>query len=143
MTALLLLMLTPVVGQLEPGDHTRSIEIGNRTRSFIVHVPPSYDGSKPFPVVLGFHGGGSNAEQFARFSGHNEKDDEAGFIAVYPNGTGRFPRMLTWNGGNCYGYEKVDDVAFVQALLDDLAKVAKIDEKRIYATGMSNGAIIS
>jgi polyhydroxybutyrate depolymerase len=100
----------------------------------------------PFPVVLGFHGGGSNAEQFVRFSGLNEKANEAGFIAVYPNGTGRFRRMLTWNGGNCCGYamrEKVDDVAFVRALLDDLAKVAKIDQKRIYATGMSNGAIIS
>ena len=106
-------------------------------------MPPSYDGSKPFPVVLVFHGGGSNAEQMIRFCGLNQKADTAGFVAVYPNGTGRFPRMLTWNGGNCCGYamrEKVDDVAFVRALLDDLAKVAKIDEKRIYATGMHSSS---
>ena len=146
MTTLAMLILAPVLGQLEPGDHTRSVEVGSLTRSYIVHVPPSYDGSKPFPMVLGFHGGGSNAEVFIRFSGLNGKADEAGFIAVYPSGTGRLPRMLTWNGGNCCGYamrEKVDDVAFVRVLLDDLAKVAKIDEKRVYATGMSNGAIIS
>jgi polyhydroxybutyrate depolymerase len=146
MTTLLILILAPVFCQLEPGDHTRTVEVGSLTRSYIVHVPSSYDGSKPMPVVLVFHGGGSNAEQMIRFCGLNGKADEAGFIAVYPSGTGRFPRMLTWNGGNCCGYamrEKVDDVAFVRALLDDLAKVAKIDEKRVYATGMSNGAIIS
>jgi polyhydroxybutyrate depolymerase len=146
MTALLILILTPVVGQLEPGDHTRSIEVGNRTRSYIVHVPPSYTGSKPLPVVLVFHGGGSNAEQMIRFCGLNEKADEAGFTAVYPSGTGRLPRMLTLYGGNCCGYamrENVDVVAFVRALLDDLSKVAKIDQKRVYATGMSNGAIIA
>ena len=55
--------------------------------------------------------------------------------------------MLTWNGGNCCGYamraEQVDDVAFTRALLDDLAKVVKVDPKRVYATGMSNGAIMA
>jgi polyhydroxybutyrate depolymerase len=145
-TALLTFFLATVLGQLQPGDHTRTVEVGDLTRSYIVHVPPAYDGTEPLAVVLAFHGGGSNAEQMVRFCGLNVKADEAGFLAVYPNGTGRFPRMLTWNGGNCCGYamrENVDDVAFVRALLDDLAKVVKIDEKRIFATGMSNGAILS
>ena len=70
----------------EPGDHKRSIEVGSLTRSYIVHVPPSYDGSRPFPVVLVFHGGGSNAPQMIRFCGLNEKADAAGFIAVYQEG---------------------------------------------------------
>ena len=120
--------------------------VDRRERIYLVHVPKSYDDAKPTPVVLAFHGGGSNAEQMVRFCGLNGKADEAGFIVVYPNGTGLFPRTLTWNGGNCCGYamrNKVDDVAFVRALLDDLAKVARIDNKRVYATGMSNGAIIS
>jgi polyhydroxybutyrate depolymerase len=54
--------------------------------------------------------------------------------------------VLTFNGGNCCGYamnNNVDDVGFVRALLDDLAKVANIDSKRVFATGMSNGGIIS
>ena len=146
MTALLLMLLAPAFGQLEPGDHTRSVESDGRTRSYIVHLPPSCDGSKPLPVVLAFHGGGSNAKQMARFCGLNDKADEAGFIAVYPDGTGRFERMLTWNAGNCCGYamrNNVDDVAFVRTLLDDLGSAAKIDEDRVYATGMSNGAMIS
>lgn len=145
-TALLLVMLASAFGQLGPGDHTRSVGCDGRTRSYIVHLPPAYDGSEPLPVVLAFHGGGSNAEQMARFSGLNHKADQAGFIAVYPNGTGRFERMLTWNAGNCCGYamrNNVDDVGFVRALLDDLAGAAKIDDHRVYATGMSNGAIIS
>ena len=130
---------------LGPGDHTRTLQGDGWQRSYLVHVPPQYDPKKPTPVVLVFHGGGSNAEQMVRFCGLNEKADQEGFIAVYPQGTGRFKRLLTWNGGNCCGYaqsNKVDDLAFTRALLDDLAKVANVDAKRIYATGMSNGAIM-
>ena len=144
--ALLLILVTATADRLQPGDHTRTLTVDERERSYLVHVPKSYDDTKPMPVVLAFHGGGSNAEQMVRFCGLNGKADEAGFIAVYPNGTGRLLRMLTWNAGNCCGYamrNKVDDVAFVRALLDDLAKVATIDDKRVYATGMSNGAMIS
>ncbi len=143
---LLLLVTTTAADRLESGDHTRTLTVDERERTYLVHVPESYDAEKPIPVVLAFHGGGSRAEQFVQFSGLNEKADKAGFIAVYPNGTGRWSRMLTFNGGNCCGYamrQKVDDVAFVEALLNDLAEVAKIDTKRVFATGMSNGAIIS
>lgn len=128
------------------GDHNRSLQVDNRTRTYLVHVPKSYVGSKPFPVVLAFHGGASNAEQMVRFCGLNDKADQAGFIAVYPNGTGRTANLLTWNGGNCCGYalqNQVDDVAFTRALLDDLASVVKVDQKQVFATGMSNGAIMS
>jgi polyhydroxybutyrate depolymerase len=79
------------------------------------------------------------------FTGLNEKADEAGFLAVYPNGTGE-KRSLTWNGGNCCGYaveNQVDDVGFVRALLDDLEKVVTVDPSRVYATGISNGAIMA
>jgi polyhydroxybutyrate depolymerase len=131
---------------LTPGDHTRSLEVDRRTRTYLVHVPKSYDGKKGYPVVVAFHGGGSNAEQMVHFCGLNDKAEKAGFLAVYPNGTGRLEKALTWNGGNCCGYavqNKVDDVAFVRALLDDLAKGAKVDPRRIYATGISNGAIMT
>ena len=72
---------------LTPGDHTRTLQHGGRTRSYIVHVPPKYD-AQPTPVVLVFHGGGANAGMMVRFCGLNEKADREGFIAVYPNGTG-------------------------------------------------------
>ena len=140
----LLAMSAALVKPIAPGDQTRAITVGKLERTYLVHVPPTYDGAKPVPVVLIFHGGASNAEQMVRFCGLNEKADEAGFLAVYPSGSGRLPAALTWNGGNCCGYavaQNIDDVAFVRAILDDIAAAAKIDTKRVYATGMSNGAI--
>ncbi len=94
-------------------------------------------------MVLVFHGAGSNARQTIRMSGFSDKADAAGFLAVYPEGTGRFS---TWNGGSCCGYAQrtgVDDVAFTRALLDDLATVATIDAKRVFASGISNGGIMA
>src|ERR1700722_1829427 len=145
-TLTILSMLMAQSTALGPGDHTRSLAVSDLKRTYLVHVPKSYDGAKPFSVVLSFHGGGSNAEQMVKFCGLNETADKYGFIVVYPSGTGRLGTLLTWNGGNCCGYamtNKIDDVAFTNALLDDLAKVVKVDANRIYATGMSNGAIIS
>ena len=75
----------------------------------------------------------------------NEKAGKERFITIYPNGTGWWGLILTWNGGNCCAYamrNNVDDVGFTRALLDDLAKVATIDAKRVFATGMSNGGIM-
>jgi polyhydroxybutyrate depolymerase len=128
-----------------PRDHTRKLTVDNRERTYVVHVPAVATPSKAWPVVLAFHGGGTNAETMIRFSGLSEKADQSGFVAVYPNGTGRSPRALTFNGGNCCGYalrHGVDDVKFVGQLLDDLATVFAVDERRIFATGMSNGAIL-
>src|SRR4051812_46968491 len=97
-----------------PGDHTPTVEVDKRGRTYLVHVPPKYDPKKPPPVVLAFHGGGSNAEQMVKFCGLNETADKHGFVVVYPSGTGRLEKLLTFNGGNCCGYamtSKVDDVA--------------------------------
>ena len=131
---------------LGPGDHTLSLAVGGLQRSAIVHIPPQYDRTVAMPVVLAFHGGGANADTMVRFSGLNDKADEAGFIAVYPNGTGRLQRMLTFNGGNCCGQAAangVDDVECTRRLLDEVAGACSIDPKRVFATGMSNGGIMA
>jgi polyhydroxybutyrate depolymerase len=128
-------------------DSTRTLLFGGIERSYILHIPPSYDGNHALPLVLDFHGGGGNAESQRHTSGFESLADEKGFIVVYPNGTGRLGEvLLTWNGGTCCGYavtKDVDDVGFVRALITDLQSVAKIDMKRIYATGLSNGGIFS
>jgi polyhydroxybutyrate depolymerase len=73
--------------------------------------------------------------------------DREGFLAVYPNGTGRLAdRLLTWNAGTCCGYARdqhVDDVGFVRALLQRLDGLLPIDRARVYATGLSNGAMMA
>lgn len=131
---------------LEPGDHIRTLEAGGLKRNYLVHVPRRHDPAKWVPLVLAFHGGGANPDNMVAFSGLSAKSDEAGFVVAYPSGTGRLEKILTFNGGNCCGYamsNKIDDVDFTRRLIDDLAKVVRIDPKRVYATGMSNGAIMS
>ena len=139
--------LLPSTGKLSAGDGLRIVKVGEVERRYRVHVPKSYDASKPTPVVIAFHGGGGNPESMIRLSGLNEKSDQAGFIVVYPYGSGRDPdRSLTFNGGGCCGFaqrKEVDDISFVKAILDDLQRAANVDTQRIFATGMSNGAIMA
>ena len=148
MDAIPALLTAAVLGSvpLGTGDHTRTVSVGSLERSYLVHIPATYDSKRATPVVLAFHGGGVNADSMIVFSGLNQKSDEAGFIVVYPNGTGRSGKALTFNGGNCCGYasyRKVDDVEFTRKLLDDLATSANIDPKRVFATGMSNGGVLA
>jgi polyhydroxybutyrate depolymerase len=132
--------------QLAAGNHTFTLRHGNRNRTYIVHVPAGATGA--LPVVLAFHGGGGNASGFQDYAELDEVADSAHFIVVYPNGTGVLPNaLLTWNAGDgCCGYaaeQNVDDVDFAATLVDDLAGRTRIDRRRVYATGHSNGAILS
>ncbi|AKT38131.1 poly(3-hydroxybutyrate) depolymerase [Chondromyces crocatus] len=126
-----------------PGTTLGSIEASG-SRSFRVHVPPGYIADRPTPVILMLHGGGGSGEQFqTRSSRMDLIADREGFVTVYPDGTGM---LATWNGGLCCGravQDGVDDVAFMSALLDHLEGELCIDRRRVFATGMSNGAIMS
>ena len=147
MPALALLLALQAAPALSPGNHTLSISFGNRTRRYIVHVPPQARSGRPWAVVLSFHGGGGNAQGQQDYTRMDPLSDREGFLTVYPDGTGRLPRRLhTWNAGSCCGYahdHHVDDVGFVRALIDDLANRTAIDQRRIYATGLSNGGMMS
>jgi len=133
--------------RLAPGDHEFGLQHQGRDRHYLVHVPPQVREALPLPVVLNFHGGGSNAAAQKDYSGMDRTADQEGFLVVYPDGSGpRTSRFLTWNAGRCCGYameQDIDDVGFVLALLDDLARRTPVDRSRIYATGLSNGAMMA
>ena len=88
-------------------------------------------------------------------TGFDAEADEHGFIAVYPDGTGRDqpvlhamgkPGLLTWNAGSCCGYaqyKNIDDVGFIRAVVAEVEKQHAVDPKRVYATGISNGGMLS
>lgn len=130
--------------KLGPGDHTRKLKMGELERTYLVHVPEGYDPKTPTPVVLALHGALMNGPMMVWFSGLNKKADEAGFIVVYPSGTGT-GTFLTWNAGGFpgkWGEGRADDVAFIGKLMDDLFTLVTADEKRVYACGMSNGGMM-
>lgn len=123
------------------------IVIDGKRRTYLVHLPRGYSKSKPLPVVLAFHGGGGNAQNMEKMSGFNEKADKENFIVVYPNGSGRMENiLLTFNAIGCCDHameQNIDDVTFVSRLIDKVAGEYSVDKKRVYATGFSNGALIS
>ncbi len=131
------------------GDFEKMIRVDDRERHYSLHVPSSYTSRKAVPVILNFHGGGGNSKTQRHISRMDETADREGFIVVYPQGTNkksRFFKGYTWNAGGCCGWaqeHKIDDVKFTTMLLDVLEKDFVIDTKRVYATGISNGAIMS
>jgi polyhydroxybutyrate depolymerase len=131
--------------RLGSDDHFRSLEINKQKRTYWAHVPAGYNANKEMPVVLALHGATMSAKTMEALSGLNKKADEAGFIVVYPNGTGPNPFLLTWNSGgfaSLLALGKPDDVGFIARVLDDLEETWNVDKKRVYATGLSNGAMM-
>ena len=111
-------------------------------RPFTVYIPPQYKPNKSMPVVLNFHGIGSNPAQQQIISGMDSLAKEKGFITIHPQGVGN-----SWNGGLCCSPASspmfVNDVGFVRAMLDYVEKKLCVDKKRIFATGLSNGAYMT
>lgn len=128
-------------------DEEIALTHAGRRRSYLIHVPER-GRDRERPLVLAFHGGGGNAPGFRDYAGLNAVADREGFIVVYPNGTGPLrTTLLTFHAGNnCCGpalRQKVDDVGFAVAMIEDVAKRERIDRRRVYATGHSNGAIMA
>lgn len=125
----------------------QTLKVGDDTRTYVVRIPATLKPSLRVPLVFVLHGGGGNAANAERMTGFTEKARKESFIVVYPEGSGRLRRgLFTWNAGHCCGYameNRVDDVAFISALIDDLSRRHPVDDKRIYVTGMSNGAMLT
>ena len=141
-----LLALAAGAARGEESDRRGELPHGGRTRSYALHLPPGFEARGALPLLLAFHGGGGNGRGFARYAGLDALADREGFAVVYPDGTGRLPRILTWNAGRCCGYAQekgVDDVGFATALVDRLAGELAIDRRRVWATGHSNGAMMA
>lgn len=122
---------------------------GGVSRSAVVRAPRERPrGGAPLPVVLVLHGGGGSSQNAETMTGFTRLVERERILVVYPEGTSGSARMPlhTWNAGHCCAQamkRNVDDVGFIAALLDTLAARYEVDPSRIYATGMSNGAMMS
>lgn len=122
-------------------DYSGSLEFGGIVRAYNIHIPPSYDGRKPTPLLFAFHGLGGDGKWMGKETKLNETADHEGVIVVYPDGY-----KASWSDGSGVtpaGRAGVDDVGFVSALIDKLANELKIDLSRVYATGFSNGGMLA
>lgn len=131
------------------GDHKFSLVHDGLTRTYQVHVPPSYNKEIPTPIVIYIHGGGGNASA-AYSDGIDAYADKHGFVLAIPEGTGSVDGVgnlqAVWNGGKwvtgeCCG--TADDVGFISAMIEKLKLDFSVDSKMIYATGISNGGLMT
>ena len=144
----LILIATLSIGQAEPlgpGDHKRTITVDDRKRHHYVHVPPKYDPKQPAAVVVALHGAMMDAKLMERFTGLSETADKYNFVVVYPNGTGTGLGgfIQTWNAGLRNKNNKTDDVKYIGKVLDDVEGALKVNKKRVYVIGLSNGGMMA
>ena len=137
---------TPIpAATLQPVDAQRTLTVNGLERSYLLHIPSGIGAGQPAPLVFVFHGYQETASYIQFTSGFNDIADRGSFIVVYPNGSGD-GSALSWNANGCCGYavsNNVDEAAFIRQIIADLGTLARIDPKRTYAAGFSNGARLS
>ena len=128
----------------DSGNVRINLKFEGRERFYKIHLPQGYDNNQPAALILNFHGGAGSPDDQQIQSKMDEVSDQQGFIVVYPAGTGTGgDHNLFFNAGNVHGYAKahnVNDIGFVEYIIQDLEKKFTIDPTRIFCTGFSNGA---
>lgn len=133
------LVLALVCANGQTPDLSSEIESGGMKRTFLVHVPANAGKTKSLPLVIVLHGGGGQGSRLNGLTGFNKLADQQNFYVVYPDGIDR-----NWNDGrSTVRRQDVDDVKFFSELIEHLANTYGIDRQRVYATGISNGGMMS
>jgi polyhydroxybutyrate depolymerase len=125
-----------------PGETDRTIEVEGQSRRFIVHIPDDLDPSVPAPIVFVHHGFTMGGNVMIGLTGFAEVADREGFIAVFPYGEGTNP----WNvgedicgAGTVVNDRTTDDIAFVEAMIDDVNEDHCVDRDEVFLSGFSMG----
>lgn len=131
-------LATASAASAQARGEARTLRLGGLERSWLVHLPSPMPAGRALPLLLVLHGGGGRARGIAEHTRFDRLADREGFVVVYPAGIrGR------WNDGRGLSGAPHDDVAFIRAVLDSVARETRIDPARIYATGISNGAMFA
>ncbi|MEO1654144.1 MAG: T9SS type A sorting domain-containing protein [Bacteroidota bacterium] len=123
-----------------------SLLFQNRQRQYIVHLPPAYNDQEPLALVIVLHGGSGNLNSVQNFTNMNPVSNANRFLVLYPQGFG--PSGMggfTWADGRGTSADKlgIDDVGFINHLLDQVIQDFAVDESRIYLCGFSNGGFLT
>lgn len=114
-----------------------SFEFEGMTRDYRVYLPEDFDEAENMPLVFSLHGITSNALEQQLYTQMDAVADTERFVICYPNGADQ-----AWNVGWLIN-SGVDDMAFVETLIDTLALHYNINTNRVYSCGMSNGGFMS
>jgi len=151
-------------------DAQEQVQVDDRKRTFVVHLPQGYDSQRHHPVVILLHGFEQDAAQMARLTHFNEFADRDSIIAVYPNAVagrwivggdeprpyrrGPYRRPGVWGpgyprgphpepGDRREGAVRNQDMQFLHRMLDRLSAHYSVDTRRIYATGLGEGGFVA
>jgi polyhydroxybutyrate depolymerase len=128
----------------DDGGDRFTLSWDGRERSYLLYAPPNAGGE--LPLVVALHGASQDGAAFAEETQFAAVAAAMRMAVVFPDGSGTEPGKLSWNAHFCCGVgaaEQVDDIGFIGALIDRIAATLPIDRKRVYATGMSNGGMLS
>jgi polyhydroxybutyrate depolymerase len=115
-----------------------TLTVRDAERRYLISAPAREPGDEPLPLVLDFHGLAEGADVHAGMTQLGPLGIEEGFVTVFPHGRGQ---PVAWDIGT--DPETNDDLAYVTAVLDRVEEERCVDTARIYATGLSNGAMMS
>lgn len=124
----------------EPGDVERTIQVGDYLRSYTLHIPSTYKGDAPVPLVVDYHAIGGSGRNQLEISLYPDITDPEGVIMAFPDGLPG-PAGTSWNLEVCCvdDLDGVDDIAFSKEMVADIGKAACIDRSRVYAVGRATG----
>ncbi|KAA1379692.1 alpha/beta hydrolase family esterase [Aeromicrobium fastidiosum] len=125
--------------QLPAGTSTQTIRSGDHTRSYLLHVPATYDGTTRAPVVVMFHGLGGDPQTVLDATGMADRADADGTILVVPLGRGEPARWTFRKPAS----DPSSDLAFVHDLVGQVQRTACTDPDRLFAAGFSNGSALT
>ena len=114
------------------------LNVGGKARYALVHVPVHWNGKTALPVLLSFHGLGSNADQQRSIDGFVARSDKDNFIAMWPQASGSLADL-----GAAWDLKGTSELAYVKALLANLARRECVNPARVYATGLSYGGAMT
>ncbi len=137
-----------------PGKYCSHVDWESVRRTYLVHVPRTYDGATRVPVLVVLHGGGGSAEFGYRVHGWTDLSERRGCLVVFPEATAEDPTQPAavrenpriWNDGSrrsAVARRNVDDIGYLAAVLDEVQATFAVDSDRIFVTGFSNGASMS
>ncbi len=121
-------------------EQRQNITVDGVARWYLLTTPPTQTGAKPRPVVVDLHGLAEGATLHADTTQFSPKAQADGFIVVFPEGTGS---PVGWDIAPATSAHPNHDIDFMNVMLNSLEAEQCVDTSRIYATGLSDGALFT